>query len=139
MEILLETWDEVLVAIAGRWQVLSKGADIVTFAWPASGRPEEVLQAVHAEIGGRARVVIGVQVAAAGDIAAQHALKMNAELLIGSLMILNGAIVSREVLTVGRFDATDLQEVIAGLVHGAGLCRARVGILQASPAAGYID
>jgi len=135
----LHTWAEVVAVIAERWQVQSQTADLVTFGWPASGPPEEILQAVCAELGGRQRVLIGVNIASASSVSAQHALAMNSKRLFGSLMILNGTVVARETLTLGRFDAADLDEVVTALAQGAALCRMELTRPQAGSASEYVD
>src|SRR5262245_50063144 len=113
----LQTWTEVLTVIAAEWRVASRGQELVAFCWAKVGGPDEILQAVFAELGGRQRVIVGVNVAPAAGLSLHRALTLNGERLIGSLMILKGNIVLREVLTLGRFDATELEEVVTGLAE----------------------
>src|SRR5262249_4105869 len=115
METLLRAWSEVREILATRWpmaQSTSEPLNVLTFAYPSPGKSPEILQAVSAELGGRTRVLIGVNVMPATKASAQDALAINSERLIGCLMTLKGTLVLRQVLTLGRFDEAELIETV---------------------------
>lgn len=113
---MLCTWTEITQALS-QYKVRSLDEHAVSFDWPSDGPAAAIFQVVCAELGGRPRVLIGVNVLPETQVQATAALRMNSELSIGALSAFKGNIVLKQTLSVGRFDADELHEVIAAMAR----------------------
>ena len=80
---MLSTWPEITQAIV-RYPVRTIEAQAISFDWPEQGPATAIFQIVCAELGGRERIVIGVNVLPEAQASSTSALRMNSELSIGA-------------------------------------------------------
>lgn len=118
---VLATWPEVKALIARTYpqhSVLSN--DALRVVWSGgSGPPGETLELNFGEIAGRGRLFLGAFVAMEDDVPSREALAFNSQMMIGSLVLYQGKVVCRHVMTVGSFDASELAEAIESVGRGA--------------------
>ncbi len=108
---MLSTWPEITQAIA-RYPVRAIEAQAISFDWPEQGPATAIFQIVCTELGGRERIVIGVNVLPEAQASSTSALRMNSELSIGAFSAFKGNIVLKHIMTLGRFDEEELHEVV---------------------------
>jgi hypothetical protein len=122
---MLRTWAEIQAALQ-RYPTRSQESDVTTFGWPMAGRTTEIFQVKFAELQGRGRIFIGVNVRPDVPALAHDALTMNSELLFGALVAFKGNIVLKHMMTVGSFDEAELDDVIASMARTAEQARGRL-------------
>lgn len=135
---MLGNWEEIVQSLR-RYPIRSEGSDIVTFDFPEQGPLQEIFQVKCAEVLGRTRIFIGINVDNDGAAQAHEALVINSETAIGSLCAFKGMLVLKHVMTVGGFDRAELYEVIGAMARTAELARGRLTKPVARPSATYID
>lgn len=135
---MLSSWEQIQAALQ-RYPIREQGSDATTFDWPVQGPVESIFQVKFAEILGRSRVFIGVNVAQDGTAWAHEALVVNSEIAIGSLTAFKGNIVLKHVMTVGRFDEAELHEVIESMARTAEVAQGRFLLKAPGPHNTYVD
>ena len=129
---MLGSWAEIQQALR-RYPTRSESGDVTTFDWLEAGEVSAIFQVKFAELQGRPRIFIGVNVAKDGPTRAHEALVINSELAVGALVAFKGNIVLRQVMTVGRFDAAELFEVIASMAQQVDVTHGRLMAQVAAP------
>ena len=135
---MLNSWADIHQALR-RYPIRAEGNEVTTFDWPATGPVVAIFQVRFAEILGRRRIFIGVNVAKDGPAWAHEALVLNSEIAIGSLTTFKGTIVLKHVMTVGRFDEAELHEVIESMARTMEVAQGRFLTQVPGPHNAYVD
>lgn len=115
---MLQKWTDVTAALA-RYAIQEQDGSAVTFAWPEKGPTTAIFQIVLCEFLERTRIFIGVNVMPDSRASAHDALRLNSELVIGSLIVFDGMLSMKHVLTLGCCDERELHTVIATMARTA--------------------
>jgi hypothetical protein len=115
---MLNQWSEVKAALQ-RYPIHEQDDHAVTFAWPESGPESAIFQVVFCEFLERMRIFIGCNVMPESRATAHEALRLNSEMVIGSLIAFEGMLSIKHVLTIGGCDEKELHTVIASMARTA--------------------
>ncbi len=128
-------WSALLDGIAARYHVAQRRADWLCLSWPSTtGDWEQTVQVTCRSVHGQWRVFLTADICYADGASEADALDLASKLLVGSLVIQNGVLALRCILTEGGFTPPQLDETIMRLQTNA--VRFRERLLQRKAAAG---
>jgi len=107
---MLASWDEIEAHIQAGYPVRERRAGQLSFVSGSTG-----VEAKVASIDGRERLFLATYIAPETAVVPDAALALNDRLRGGMLVTYNGKLFLRYTLLVGRFDAQELDELIAFL------------------------
>jgi hypothetical protein len=114
----IASWSEATGWLRSHHPVLDERADWMCVGWPAR-QPRQTLQAQRLRRGGRERVVLGADVTLAANLRAFDVLALNARLVDGTLVVLDGLLILRRVVGLDGLDAARLERTITWLASDA--------------------
>lgn len=135
---MLKSWDDVVSTLAG-FPRRAERDRAVSFDFPQPGPTPATFHVLCEELHGRQRIVICLNVLPEVQVQTGQALRINSEILLGGLISFRGYIALRHVMTLGRFDAIELHEVLSAMALTRHRVAARLAVTAPSFASGYAD
>lgn len=135
---MLKSWDDVVSTLGG-FPRRAERERAVSLDWPQPGTTPTTFHILCEELAGRQRIVICLNVLPEVQVQTSSALRVNSEILLGGLISFRGYIALRHVMTLGRFDAIELHEVLAAMVQTRHRISAQLKNTTPSFACGYAD